>query len=72
MTELLKKAFEEVSRLQDQEQDAIAQWLLNELDSEHRWSRAFASSQNELRQLADEAIEEHRRNASRPLDPDSL
>ncbi|MCI0362734.1 MAG: hypothetical protein L0219_02565 [Phycisphaerales bacterium] len=72
MTKLLKKAFDEASKLEGEQQDAIARWLLDEIASERRWDRAFAESQNELAELADEALAEHRKNKTRPLDPESL
>ena len=34
MTQLLKTAFDEASRLPEEEQDSLAQWLLEELDPE--------------------------------------
>lgn len=58
MTKLLEQAFDEASKLPPQEQDAIAAWLLKELESERRWSEAFAQSQGTLSQLAAEAIAE--------------
>ena len=64
MTRLLKKAFEEASRLADTEQDAVGQWLLDELASEHRWNEAFEDSPDALVKLADEARREH--HASQP------
>ena len=72
MTELLRKAFEEASRLRDQEQDAIARWLLEELTSERNWAQAFGSSQDQLHRLAEEARQEHRNGRTRPLDPESI
>lgn len=72
MTHLLKKAFEEASRLADTEQDAVAQWLLDELASEHRWNQALEDSPDALAKLADEARQEHHAAQTRPLDPDSL
>jgi len=72
MTELLKKAFDEASRLRDQEQDAIARWLLEELVTEGRWSQTFAQSPDALERLAGEALKEHRNGRSQPLDPDQL
>jgi TRAP-type C4-dicarboxylate transport system substrate-binding protein len=60
MTQLLEKAFAEVSQLPEKEQDAIAQRLLAELASEKRWNDLFESSQDELARLADEALAEHR------------
>lgn len=72
MTHLLKKAFEEASRLGAADQDAMGQWLLDELASERRWENAFHGSAEALTKLADEAREEHRASQSRRLDPDAL
>ena len=58
MTELLEKALARVARLPDHEQDAFARWLLDELESERRWSRAFETSQGRLAELAREALED--------------
>jgi len=56
MTELLEKAFSEVSKLPQQEQDSFAAWIIEELASEHRWQENFSKSQDVLERLADEAI----------------
>lgn len=56
MTELLEKAFSEVSKLPQQEQDSFATWIIEELASEHRWQENFSKSQDVLERLADEAI----------------
>ena len=72
MTRLLKEAFEQASLLGDPEQDAVAQWLLDELASERRWEETFKGSTNALKKLAAEALQEHRAGNTRPLDPDSL
>ena len=52
MTELLEEAFATVARLPDHEHDAFARWLLDELESERRWSRAFEAAQDQLAELA--------------------
>ena len=44
MTESLKNAFTLVSRLSDMDQDAIAAWLIAELDSERKWDTLFCQS----------------------------
>ena len=72
MTELLKKAFTEASKLPEAEQDAFARWLLEELASEKCWDEAFAKSEDLLRELADEALAEHRAGKTKPLNPDKL
>jgi len=56
MTKLLKKAFDEASKLPEKEQDALARILLEELASERRWDALFAGSHDLLGQLADEAV----------------
>lgn len=72
MTDLLKKAFEAVSRLPDDEQDAVAQWLLAELAAEQEWEERFAKTQDALSVLAQEASEEHQRDETKELKPESL
>jgi hypothetical protein len=60
MTELLEKAFAEASKLPQEAQDMLARMLLDELVAEEKWDDAFAKSQSELAQLADEALDEYR------------
>jgi hypothetical protein len=42
MTKALEKAFDEASKLTENEQDALGEWLLSEIQSEREWDRAFA------------------------------
>jgi len=72
MTDLLEKAFAQASKLSPDEQNAIAHWLLKELESENRWDNAFASSQDALSRLGSEALAEHRQGSTQELDPDKL
>ncbi len=44
MTELLERAFNEVSKLSNTEQDSLAEWLLEELNSEAKWRKVFSES----------------------------
>jgi hypothetical protein len=62
MTKLLKKAFERASELPQVDQNALAKWLLEELDAERKWEAAFAGSEDVLERLADEALKEHKIN----------
>ena len=64
MTDLLKKAFDAVSRLPEDEQNAMAELLLAELASEEKWEECFAKSQDALSLLAQEALDEHEREAT--------
>lgn len=68
MTELLKKAFDAVSKLPPETQDALAARILMELEDELRWDEAFAGSQDKLAQMADEAIEEFKAGRTLPLE----
>ncbi len=72
MTKLLEQAFAEASKLPPPEQDAIADWLLKELESENRWEKSFAKSQETLSTLAAEGLSEHRDGKTQQLDPDQL
>lgn len=67
MTQLLEHAFAEASKLPAPEQDAVASLLLAELESERRWRHAFASSQAQLAQLADEALNESAAGETLPM-----
>ena len=72
VTELLEKAFAKVARLPDHEQNALARWLMDELEFELRWSRVFETSQSQLAELAREALEDDPTGRTEPLDPDRL
>ena len=67
MTQLLDKAFKEVSRLPEIEQNIVAKWVLDELKSEKKWEKSFAESEDILEKLADEAINEKRKGKTIPL-----
>lgn len=72
MTRLLEKAFKEASKLPEVEQDALAKWMLEELEAERKWDRLFAESEDVLGRLADEALEAHRQGKTKPLNPENL
>ena len=68
MTKLLEKAFKKASKLPEGEQNALAKWLLEELEAEKEWEKRCAQSEDVLDLLADEALEAHRRGKSKPMD----
>jgi hypothetical protein len=68
----LETACAAAAKLPAAEQEALANWILEELTSEQRWTEAFAQSTGALADLADEALKEHRAGRTRPLDPDQL
>ena len=45
---------------------------LTESESEMRWQREFARGLGVLEQLAAEALAEHEKGLTRPLDPDTM
>ena len=68
MTGLLEKALQRIEALSREEQDAMASQILETLNDEEAWSQQFRDNPEVLRSLAQEAIEEHRRGETRPLD----
>ncbi len=48
MTQLLEKVLTKVYKLPPEKQDAIAAVILEELEAEQRWDKAFAESQDKL------------------------
>ncbi|KUJ95330.1 MAG: hypothetical protein XD41_1678 [Desulfonauticus sp. 38_4375] len=72
MTKLLKKAFEEASKLSELEQNALARWLIDEIISEKKWEKTFAESEDVLDKLANEALEEHTKGKTKPLNVNQL
>ena len=70
MTKLLEQAFEKASKLPKDEQDAMAAFMIGELESEKRWEALFAGSQDRLREMAAEALEEDRTGGTADLNPD--
>ena len=59
MTESLQNAFSLASRLPETEQNAIAAWLIAELESESKWDALFRDSPDVLAELARHALTEH-------------
>jgi hypothetical protein len=68
MTQLLERAFAEASKLPEPEQDSFASLLLAELESDRRWSQVFASTQDKLATLAEEALREFKAGETLPMD----
>lgn len=67
MTELLDKAFKEVSQLPEKEQEEFAAFLLEELASEDRWHTFLSTSTETLEQLARETEREIEAGETTPL-----
>jgi hypothetical protein len=72
MTRLLERAFKEASKLPAVEQNALAKWVMEELEAEGKWEKAFAGSEDVLDKLADEALAEHTHGRTKPLNVNDL
>jgi hypothetical protein len=68
MTRLLEDALRKVGTLSDDEQDAIASQILETLEDEEVWGRLFRKNPAKLHRLAANALDEHHRGETRPLD----
>lgn len=72
MTHMLEKALTEVRKLPEEQQDAIAAMILEELADEARWNETFSRSQDQLASLAANAREEIRAGRVRQSGMDEL
>ena len=70
MTSMLEKAFFEAAKVPDVEQNALARWVLDEIESDRKWDTLFAESEDTLAQLASEALEEEEQGKTTRLDVD--
>lgn len=64
----LEEALRRIESLPPEDLDTIASEIIETLDDEESWARSFRANSSVLRSLADEAMHEHRRGETRPLD----
>ena len=57
MTRLMEKAVEALRSLPEEQQDAVAGFVLSEIESDRRWTATSLQHADKLRKLADEARE---------------
>jgi len=72
MTTLLETAFQKASHLPAGEQNIVARMLMEEIESEQKWDELFANSEQELADLAEEALHEYGHNTTLPIEASSL
>ena len=72
LTKTLERAVKKASALPTREQNAFARWMLQELQAEARWQRAFSRTRGKLAAMAEKALTEHKAGRTRRLDPDRL
>ena len=68
MTQLLEDALRKVGKLSEDEQNAIASQILATIEDEEAWEKTLRKNSAKLRQLAAKALDEDRRDKTRPLD----
>ena len=68
MTKQMKQVIDLVTALPPEEQEYYATIFLEELEDDQKWHKSFASSQNQLARLADEALQEFEKGKTTPLD----
>ena len=69
MNKLLEQAFAEASKLPEDQQEAIAARVLEEMEAERGWDERFAGSQDKLAELSRKAGEHIARGTTLPFDP---
>ena len=68
MTHAFLSAVAQAEKLPPAEQDVLAAILVEEIESEQRWSQSFARSEHMLEALAAEALAEFKAGKAEPLD----
>ena len=71
-TQLLEKAFSQVTKLPSEEQDALATLIIEEIAAEKKWDDSFLNSQDMLGEMAEQALAEHKQGKTRPLNSETL
>ena len=72
MSKLLEEVFIKLAELPEADQDSIATWLLDELESEGHWKKILSDSGDALGRLADQASAEYEAGRTKELDPDKM
>jgi hypothetical protein len=72
VTKQFEKVIAKVGQLSADEQNALAEWILEELEDEDHWQESFAASQNQLAKLAQKALSDRRQGKAKPLDLSDL
>lgn len=67
MIQQLEKALTKLSELPESEQESIAALILAEIEDEIQWDEQFSRSQDQLENLADEALAEFKQGKTQPL-----
>jgi hypothetical protein len=68
MSTLLEQAWQKVSSLPSEDQDAIAAQILDRLGEEEAWQRFFESRRQDFERMAAKARDEHAHGLTKPLE----
>jgi hypothetical protein len=68
----MEKAVEALRSLPEEQQDAVAGFVLYEIEEDHRWATTSIKHADNLRILADEAKEDFQAGRTSVLDPENL
>ncbi len=66
MSDAFSAAIEMARKLPEKDQEALGALLLQEMQSEKRWTELFKGSGDKLSKLADEALAEHKAGKTKP------
>ncbi len=74
MTNLLQHAFNVASELPEEQQDMVAQVLLDEMESERKWDELFSRPESEelLNRMAEETLADYEEGLTEPLNLEDL
>lgn len=72
MNAKLKEAMDAIAQLPESEQEELAEAILLELRTAAKWDASFDQSQDLLKRLSEEAMEEYRAGKTEPLEPDDF
>lgn len=67
MNKMLERAIAKAARLPDEEQEALARLMLEEMEAEHAWDERFTASGNKLGELARRTKTQHAAGETTPL-----
>jgi hypothetical protein len=72
MTTLLARAFDKANTLPKDLQDELARELMEEIEWELHWDKTLADTQEQLDQLAEKALRNHREGKTEAMGFDEL
>ncbi len=74
MTNLLQHAFRVASELPEEQQDMLAQVLLDEMESERKWDELFSRPESEelLNRMAEKTLADYEEGLTEPLNLEDL